>query len=94
MRIVVRAHRVNQVTARYKAAFRYIAFADNQWMKIYSPEKTIHSTKDVRQEVLWVNYNISELNQKHTISLFSQSAHSLSNVMPACQNSQSPGGYS
>ncbi|MGP1446181.1 MAG: DNA adenine methylase [Candidatus Limimorpha sp.] len=42
----------------------------SKWTKVYSPEKTIHSTKDVRQEVLWVNYDIKELNFKHTFSLF------------------------
>jgi DNA adenine methylase len=47
-------------------------YPSGKWTKIYSPEKTIHSTKDIRQEVLWVNYNIRELNQKHVISLFPQ----------------------
>lgn len=28
-----------------------------KWQKYYSPEKTIHSTKAKRQEVLWVNYD-------------------------------------
>lgn len=42
----------------------------NKWKKIYSPEKTIHSTKDVRQEVLWVNYNIEELKSKNGYTLF------------------------
>lgn len=45
-------------------------YLSEKWTKIYSPEKTIHSTKDTRQEVLWVNYNIRKLNQKHTVSLF------------------------
>jgi DNA adenine methylase len=40
----------------------------DKWTKIYSPEKTIHSTKDVRQEVLWVNYKPEA--QKHIINLF------------------------
>jgi len=34
------------------------------WKKILAPQKTIHSTKDVRQEVLWVNYNIYDLMPK------------------------------
>jgi len=42
----------------------------NKWTKIYSPAKTIHSTKDVRQEVLWVNYNLQELKSKNSFSLF------------------------
>ncbi|MDR2791639.1 MAG: DNA adenine methylase [Tannerellaceae bacterium] len=29
-----------------------------KWTKIYAPKKTIHSTKGVRQEVLWVNYDL------------------------------------
>jgi DNA adenine methylase len=41
-----------------------------KWTKIYSPEKTIHSTKDMRQEVIWVNYNIKELKHKNSFSLF------------------------
>lgn len=28
-----------------------------RWRKIKSPERTIHSTKDMRSEVLWVNYD-------------------------------------
>jgi DNA adenine methylase len=46
-------------------------YPSGKWTKIYSPEKTIHSTKDVRQEVLWVNYNPEKQNSKHIISLFS-----------------------
>lgn len=38
-----------------------------KWHKIYSEEKTIHSTKDKRQEVLWVNYDIKKNNKKHTL---------------------------
>ena len=33
-------------------------FPAPKWRKIYSSEKTIHSTKDKRQEVLWVNYDL------------------------------------
>lgn len=33
-----------------------------KWKKIHSPLKTIHSTKDKRQEVLWVNYDIRKFN--------------------------------
>ncbi|RLC16647.1 MAG: DNA adenine methylase [Deltaproteobacteria bacterium] len=35
-----------------------------KWKKHYSSEKTIHSTKDKRQEVLWVNYNINKQDDK------------------------------
>lgn len=43
-------------------------YSSKKWKKIYSLEKTIHSTKDKRQEVLWVNYDL----KKHpkTYSLF------------------------
>ena len=40
----------------------------NKWTKIYAPAKQINSTHDIRQEVLWVNYQTeSKCNQ---ISLF------------------------
>lgn len=38
-----------------------------KWKKIYSPEKTIHSTKDKRQEVLWVNFDIENLKHKNNL---------------------------
>jgi len=40
----------------------------SRWKKHFSPLKTIHSTKDKRQEVLWVNYDIHKL--KNAYSLF------------------------
>ncbi len=42
----------------------------SKWTKIYSPEKVIHSTKDTRQEVIWVNYKIKDLKHKNRFSLF------------------------
>ncbi|MDR0538071.1 MAG: DNA adenine methylase [Tannerellaceae bacterium] len=45
-------------------------YPPNKWRKIYSPVKTIHSTKDVRQEVLWVNYNPDKCNLKQINPLF------------------------
>ncbi len=39
-----------------------------RWKKHLSPLKTIHSTKDKRQEILWVNYDIHKL--KNTYTLF------------------------
>lgn len=42
----------------------------SKWTKIYSPEKVIHSTKDMRQEVIWVNYKIQDLKHKNSFSLF------------------------
>lgn len=38
-----------------------------KWQKHYSPLKTIHSTKDKRQEVLWVNYDIHQLKKYNTL---------------------------
>ena len=35
-------------------------YPSKRWKKIFSPEKTIHSTKDKRQEVLWINYNFNK----------------------------------
>src|ERR1035437_1784267 len=47
-------------------------YSSKKWKKIYSPEKTIHSTKDKRQEVLWVNYDLSKQSKRSKIySLFS-----------------------
>lgn len=34
-------------------------YPPKKWKKIFAPKKTIHSTKDLRQEVLWVNYDIN-----------------------------------
>ncbi len=31
-------------------------YPSRRWRKIVGPERTIHSTKDTRREVLWVNY--------------------------------------
>jgi DNA adenine methylase len=46
-------------------------YPSGKWTKIYSPEKIIHSTKEVRTEVLWVNYNLNELQSKSNITIFS-----------------------
>ena len=40
----------------------------SKWMKHFGLSKTIHSTKDKRQEVLWVNYDIGDYQK--TYSLF------------------------
>lgn len=31
-----------------------------KWKKIHAPEKQIHSTHDIRQEVLWINYSLEQ----------------------------------
>jgi DNA adenine methylase len=38
-----------------------------KWKKLLSPLKTIHSTKDKRQEVLWVNYDIHKFKKAYTL---------------------------
>lgn len=43
-------------------------YPKGKWTKIMGEKKTIHSTKDIRQEVLWINYPIPKQNQ---IDLFS-----------------------
>lgn len=35
-------------------------FVSDRWFKTKGPKKTIHSTKDTRQEVLWTNYDIQD----------------------------------
>jgi len=45
-------------------------YPQEKWTKIYSPEKVIHSTKDVRQEVIWVNYDLKKINATESLSLF------------------------
>ena len=38
-----------------------------KWTKIKSPLKTIHSTKDTRQEVLWVNFNLKNTHTSYEL---------------------------
>jgi DNA adenine methylase len=42
-------------------------YPEPKWTKHLSPLKTIHSTKDKRQEVLWVNYDIHKLKNSKTL---------------------------
>jgi DNA adenine methylase len=41
----------------YDHPFMDELFHKKKWMKSFEGEKPIHSTKDVRQEILWTNYN-------------------------------------
>ena len=43
--------------SNYDCALINELYPPNRWRKITSPERTIHSTKDLRSEVLWVNYD-------------------------------------
>jgi len=56
--------------SNYECELMEELYPSGKWTKVFSAKKTIHSTKDVRQEVLWVNYNIEELKAKNTFSLF------------------------
>jgi DNA adenine methylase len=42
-------------------------YAAPKWRKFKSPERTIHSTKGKRSEVLWTNYNPVEFNSDHDL---------------------------
>lgn len=56
------AHAVNQCKGKvavsgYDHPIMNEIFPSNLWYKTLGIDKTIHSTKDKRQEVLWTNYN-------------------------------------
>ena len=54
--------------SNYQSKLMDELYASPKWKKHLSPLKTIHSTKDKRQEVLWVNYDIQKF--KNNYSLF------------------------
>ena len=57
--------------SNYDCELMNTLYSSKKWKKIYSPKKTIHSTKDKRQEVLWVNYDFrKQSKQSKTYSLF------------------------
>ena len=56
--------------SNYECELMEELYPSKKWTKIYSPEKIIHSTKDTRQEVLWVNYNLKKQNSNGTLQLF------------------------
>ena len=45
-------------------------FPSKRWRKLVGPEKTIHSTKDTRREVLWTNYDPYKTNMAQTTMEF------------------------
>jgi DNA adenine methylase len=47
--------------SNYECELMEELYPSKKWKKIFAPKKVIHSTKDIRQEVLWVNYNMEEL---------------------------------
>lgn len=56
--------------SNYECELMEELYPSNKWQKIYSPERVIHSTKGVRQEVLWVNYQLKSVQMKRMHSLF------------------------
>lgn len=54
--------------SNYQCGLMDQLYPPSKWKKHVSPLKTIHSTKDKRQEVLWVNYDIHKY--KNTDTLF------------------------
>ena len=45
-------------------------YPSKRWRKLVGPEKTIHSTKDTRSEVLWTNYDPYKKNMAQTTMEF------------------------
>lgn len=43
--------------SNYDCDFMNRLYPAKKWLKIIGPKKTIHSTKDIRTEVLWTNYD-------------------------------------
>ncbi len=42
-------------------------YPSKRWKKIVGPSKTIHSTKDKRSEVLWVNYDVEDKTSRNDL---------------------------
>ena len=47
--------------SNYECGLKEELYPASKWAKIYSLEKTIHSSIDVRHEVLWMNYDLQKL---------------------------------
>lgn len=45
-------------------------YPSSRWQKIVGPERTNHSTKDVRVEVLWTNYDPTKMNRSQGVLEF------------------------
>jgi DNA adenine methylase len=61
------AHVLNTVKGKvalsnYDCKLMNELYPESKWHKFVAPAKTIHSTKDKRQEVLWTNYKITAKN--------------------------------
>ena len=61
----------NVALSNYDCQLMDQLFPAKRWRKIVGPEKTIHSTKDVRREVLWTNYDPFKKKMSQTKMAFS-----------------------
>lgn len=52
--------------SNYECELMEELYSTPRWEKLFSPPKIIHSTKDIRQEVLWVNYQLENQNEQKT----------------------------
>lgn len=55
--------------SNYDCALMDKLYPSKRWKKFVSPERTIHSTKGKRSEVLWTNYDPDELHVNLKLSL-------------------------
>lgn len=65
--IVLNSIQGKAAVSNYECELMEELYPSSKWKKVYSPEKTIHSTKDKRQEVLWVNYKITSKNKNYSL---------------------------
>jgi len=54
--VVANACKAKVAVSGYEHPLMNELFPPNRWHKTVANKKTIHSTKDVRQEILWTNY--------------------------------------
>lgn len=67
------AQALNRVQGRvaisnYDCALMNDLYPPPRWRKLVGPERTIHSTKDQRREVLWVNYDWEAVDSEQLFS--------------------------
>lgn len=53
--------------SNYECELMEELYPSKKWKKVFSPEKTIHSTKDTRQEVLWINYDLQKVSKIYSL---------------------------
>jgi DNA adenine methylase len=53
--------------SNYECELMEELYSSEKWKKVFSPEKTIHSTKDTRQEVLWINYDLQKVSKIYSL---------------------------